>query len=239
MTSNVLVPEGIALTIEPGVTVLVQGYYGLQVAGKLVAEGSSSSVIVLTRLDGQWQGVEFVSATSEQTASRLVHVRISGAFDCIAVNGTNNVPTVAYAVLEKCDNGYMMYRYTSVPVSISHTLVVENFSGIRLRIPDGGSVAITDSTIINNHWYGIDASIVYGPSRISINHNNIYGNVNYNLRGASASTGTDQTIDATDNWWGTSSESEIEPTIFDCNDDLTVGCVTIQPFAMAPIADAP
>jgi hypothetical protein len=46
-------------------------------------------------------------------------------------------------------------------------------------------------------------------------------------------------VDATENWWGTVSEAEIQGVIYDWVDDATYGIVDFYPFAAGILADAP
>jgi CotH kinase protein/Lamin Tail Domain/Right handed beta helix region len=74
---DVVVPAGVTLTIEAGVTVYFAPGAGIDVAGRLVAEGSADKRIVLTRPIGAtttWDGLQF---NSTQQDNRLAYVDMS------------------------------------------------------------------------------------------------------------------------------------------------------------------
>ncbi len=240
MVGNVTVPEGVTLTIEPGVSVLAAGYYSLQIAGVLHAEGTITERIIFTRQNPNvlWRGIQFISGTGNQTTSTLSYATIRGADYAIDVTGGKNIPSVSHSIIE--NNGYGVYSasgYSTIPMSISYSRIAGNSTGIWLRITGGGSLSVTYNTITNNS-IGIDG--VYSFTSFQVHNNNLYGNSSYNIKGANVIPGTGEvTIDATNNWWGTSDAAEIATTIYDCNDDLEVGCVTYQPFATSPITGTP
>ena len=68
VTSNVYVPRGVTLTIDPGVLVLFSPNTGLRVAGTLVAQGTADQQITFTSLstqsgtgtEGDWASVSFL-----------------------------------------------------------------------------------------------------------------------------------------------------------------------------------
>jgi hypothetical protein len=76
VTGDVIVPAGITLTIEPGVTVYFAPGAGIDIAGRLVAEGTADKRIVLTRqgTDGTWDGLQL---SSTQEDNRLAYVDMS------------------------------------------------------------------------------------------------------------------------------------------------------------------
>jgi hypothetical protein len=78
VSGDVTVPVGITLTIQPGVTVLFASGAGIDVAGRLVAEGNASKRIVLTRqaATGRWDGLQF---NNTQQDNRLAFVDMSFA----------------------------------------------------------------------------------------------------------------------------------------------------------------
>jgi putative cofactor-binding repeat protein len=70
------------------------------------------------------------------------------------------------------------------------------------------------------------------------NYNNIYNNATtYEL--INANDNTTANLDAGNNWWGTSSEAEVQGKIFDWFDDASAGIVSYSPFSTSIITDAP
>ena len=76
VTGDVTVPAGVTLTIQPGVTVLFASGAGIDVAGRLVAEGNAAKRIVMTRqaATGTWDGLQF---NSTQQDNRVAFVDMS------------------------------------------------------------------------------------------------------------------------------------------------------------------
>src|SRR6478736_1761825 len=58
---NLLIPNGMSLTINPGVSVSFQGNYKLLVSGRLVAAGTAADSIRFTAANAAtgWQGIRF------------------------------------------------------------------------------------------------------------------------------------------------------------------------------------
>ena len=65
-------------------------------------------------------------------------------------------------------------------------------------------------------------------------NNNIQENTNYNIY-----LKTNDNINATYNWWGTTDQSTISHTIYDYYEDFNLGKVTFVPFLTAPNLQAP
>ncbi len=84
--------------------------------------------------------------------------------------------------------------------------------------------------------YAVEVYGYYGTS--TLNYNNIFGNDsiyeigNYSPAGSAA-------VDATNNWWGTATESEIQAKIYDFFDDSSRGVINYNPWSTAIRIDAP
>jgi len=87
----------------------------------------------------------------------------------------------------------------------------------------GGGTAIHNS-IRGNQGYGIRVD-----GAVKINNNEIYGNTKFDLYNEGSSE-----VDASNNWWGTSDESEIVTKIFDYFQDAKKGIVNFKPFLKEP-----
>ena len=77
ITGDLTIPAGVTLTINPGVTVYFSQGAGLDIAGRLVAQGTSTQRITLTRapgVTGTWDGLQF---NSTQQDNRLAFVDMS------------------------------------------------------------------------------------------------------------------------------------------------------------------
>lgn len=104
ISENIVVPEGITLTIEPGVTLQFEGERFLRVeGGRLLAEGTAAQPIVLTRRDsGYWGGVLFHRSRAD---NRIGHAVIEYTHEVISnprthgVSAYNSRVTIADSIL--------------------------------------------------------------------------------------------------------------------------------------------
>lgn len=109
--------------------------------------------------------------------------------------------------------------------SITNNIVENNAEG---GIIASNTTTLENNSVINNGFIGID---LFNPQpTLAITNNNIYGNSSYNIKNNS---GLD--VIATNNYWGTVIESEINEKIYDYYDDITLGEVIYDPFAMSPV----
>lgn len=97
VTGNLLVPAGMTLTIDPGTSVYFSVGAGLQVQGRLLAEGTPHRRIQLLnhpRLGGRWRGISFDGATNE---NRVVEA------DFRSVDRQPLLPTGSVLTLERVE----------------------------------------------------------------------------------------------------------------------------------------
>ena len=74
---------------------------------------------------------------------------------------------------------------------------------------------------------------VYIKGNPAFNYNDVYNNGDYEL--VCGNEFGEPDIDATNNFWGTTEESEIKKLIWDCHDDAALGCVNYIPFLIEPV----
>jgi hypothetical protein len=77
VTSSIIVPPGVTLTIEPGTTVFFDAATGITVNGRLLAEGTQYQRIRLSRVPNSgasWNGLIFQNSLND---SRLAHIDMS------------------------------------------------------------------------------------------------------------------------------------------------------------------
>ncbi len=74
VTDDLVVPNGLTLTIEPGVTVYVGAGKRITVNGRLVADGTEGELIHLTRVPdaGKWHSLQFVGSTEDNRVTYAV-----------------------------------------------------------------------------------------------------------------------------------------------------------------------
>jgi len=125
VTANILVPEGVRLTIEPGVEVRFQDNRYLRVDGELVAIGSPDAPIVFTSdrqspLQGSYQGIKFTDSSVDAQFDSSGHY-LSGS--------TIQYAEVAFAgQIEPGGEGGGIYVQNASPY-IAHNSVHDNASG--------------------------------------------------------------------------------------------------------------
>jgi len=140
------------------------------------------------------------------------------------------VGTVAYNILNNLKGVAIDFGYGL----ISHNLIYDNQD---IAIVGYGS-EIRNNTIYNNK-----IGIAGGAAIIS--HNNIFSNRQYNLflgaftEGANVYQPWQEDVDAKNNWWGSTVETEIAQSIYDYYDDFQLGKVIFSPWLLEPEPDAP
>lgn len=89
LTSDLVVPWGKRLTVEPGVTIRAAGHYVIRVNGDLIAKGTAQKPIVFTSATPQgpddWKGIEFTANRGYFSGARsaLEFCRVTNAADVI------------------------------------------------------------------------------------------------------------------------------------------------------------
>ena len=75
---NILIVKDSTLIIEPGVTVEFQGYYKLNVQGRLLAIGATADTITFTAANttNGWKGIRFDNTHSANDTSKIMYCKI-------------------------------------------------------------------------------------------------------------------------------------------------------------------
>lgn len=145
VVGNILVDEGVTLTIEPGATIKFSVGTYLRIDGTLEAEGTSSNKIIFTSNKttpsaGDWQYIKF--ADSSVDASCVVKY-------C-------EIKYAEYGIY--CDNASPTISYSTISYNSNRGIYIPN-----------GSPTISNNTISNNGYNGIDI----GNGTPSISNNTI------------------------------------------------------------------
>ncbi|MCW4018769.1 MAG: right-handed parallel beta-helix repeat-containing protein [Candidatus Bathyarchaeota archaeon] len=179
LIGNVLVNNGVTLTIEPGVTVNFDAYY-LQIRGTLKAKGSSAENIVFftdKNFDPYTtQGVIFSSTSTpwmentnmgciiEKTSCNQIVLKIDNASPKISQNIFKNTflttvisitggsATILNNTINSSGGGISV---TSGAPTISHNIITQD-SGTATGLSLGGSAYVSDN-VISHYWTGINA----------------------------------------------------------------------------------
>jgi len=154
---SVLQPD--TLIIEPGVTVLFQGRYGLIISGILIAEGEEDDSIFFHANNHQpdtWIGLEFNSMRSSY--SRLAYCSIKYAYRGIVFDGAN--PSVVNSSLTYHENAGLRLEDSRATITDCD---VSNINGSGIAILESSRPVIQGCTISRCQNNGISVSGASGP----------------------------------------------------------------------------
>ena len=140
LSGTVTVPEGMTLTIEPGVTVQADDAIPLIVEGELQAEGTSSDPILFTALnhthdDYRWGGIGINGGSATMS---YVTVDFTGAYNIVTATIFESTFRAALSAL----NGTLTLDHVTLNDSIAEYSRVD--TGVMIK---NSSVTMTDSTI--------------------------------------------------------------------------------------------
>ena len=158
------VPAGVTLTIQPGVTILFASGAGIDVAGRLVAEGTASKRIVLTRqaATGRWDGLQF---NSTQQDNRLAFVDMSyGDARGQSIGATNSRLTIDNATWSNSPETIIEAQNPSLRVTNSVFPTVSGGETIHTTAPQGTPFLILEGNTFHINTSGGDV-IDLGPAQ--------------------------------------------------------------------------
>jgi hypothetical protein len=158
------------------------------------------------------------------------------------VNIENNIISNNYAF----DNagGIFIADWVSTTATITHNTIYKNstsneFTSSALYIKVSENDSLEYNTITNN--FGKDSTVdftIYIISNPLFNFNNIMNNDSVFLLGNGNNNGSPD-LDATYNYWGTTTESIIQNGIYDWHDNVTLGFIDYGFFTTLPEISAP
>jgi parallel beta-helix repeat protein len=116
-----------------------------------------------------------------------------------------------------------------------------------LDVAEGSALTIKNNLIDSNSRYGINGGGYIDSNTITNNqvgiHNPFAGSIinNNNILGNSQNsiTAADASVNAENNWWGTTDTQTINQTIYDAKIDHDLGTITFVPFLNSPNPMAP
>ena len=131
VNENLFIPDGETLTIEPGVEVVFNGHYNLQVGGRLLAVGTEQDSIIFTANNPNegWHGIRLINIESTNDSSFFEH--------CIFEYGKANTGSGS-------DRSGGAIISNSGKIRVSHCLFQYNIQFAASRqAGGGGAIAIT------------------------------------------------------------------------------------------------
>lgn len=222
VTSNVLVPVGVTVTIEPGVVISFDPNIGFQVEGVLQAKGTASDSIIFQLQSGsnKWDGFRFSNTAVSYNQSNgsgciFDYCIFSKAEYAIWIEGAG--VAVLHSEIKNCEGGIVAYgsgiliqntrihdctflaittfypAYFSLPVIIDNCEIY-NMNGDIDFIRLTGNAQIINSSI-HDCTSSIAALSVYGGPFIKVGCNNFYNNNSNAILMVSSSYNTVEIID--------------------------------------------
>ena len=215
LTENVLVNNGVILTIEAGTTVNLNGYC-LEVNGTLVAKGNYIDQINFNDGYQSEEGIIFDPASNSWNQK-------SGTGSIIAYAMLDSVGIFCQGAEPKINSNlfYVSGKYSNPPYAI---FILGSSSN--------------PAMIIANNTFGSGytlSTIEISQGTPIITSNNFVGKSAYNIDLWYYTPD----VNATYNWWGTTDTQAINQTINDYKNNFQFGTVTFVPFLNGPSASAP
>jgi len=170
-TGNVLVSEGVTLTVEPSVEVKFESGKVLQVEGALIAKGASDNLITFTSnqpspAPGDWGYIYFTDTSTDAT------------FD---ENGNYTGGSILEHSVVEYAGGLSVDDNGSVRMNDAHPFI--NYCTIQNNSASGinawnlsGTFKLTNSTISNNTTYSRGGGIYTDSGTVIISNNTISNN---------------------------------------------------------------
>ncbi|MBI4698143.1 MAG: right-handed parallel beta-helix repeat-containing protein [Nitrospirae bacterium] len=218
ISENTTVNFGATLVLTPGIRILFSKDAGLDINGRIIAQGRKDERIVFTSVktgdDSRWDEL----LLNHADGSVFSYCDFENAAWAIHSHFTNLSISDS-----RFKNNLGGLRFRSGPVEIRRSLFAENSTGIRAYF---GNAMIKENVIVNNET-GI--FVRERGDGLIIRKNNIYSNTNYNIRSGDFNA---DDIDARENWWGTQNPAE---TFFDGRTEEGIGKVIYEPYLKEPV----
>lgn len=172
VTGNITINNGITLTINPGVFIEFQGYYSIDVKGRIVALGTETDSvkfdIIPDSIGRGWNGIIFNNTSTTNDTSKFEYCRIS--------NSKREV------------KGGVFFIYYYSKVSFSNCLFSDNLIRNSNSYEGGGVIFIDHSNIkvhkckffnngiASNHWGNRGGAIYSYYSSLVVENSIFYNN---------------------------------------------------------------
>lgn len=207
VSTNIVVGEGVTLSIEPGVTIRFEYGKAMQVNGELIARGTEDEYILFTSnqvspTPGDWVNILFTDSSVDATFDGQDHyvsgsilqwctVEYGGRNDASAVKMSDSSPFIdSCTIRDNASNGICI-NAPDDDLVITNNTISNNSLSTPYEYNEGGagifayshSVTISDNTITNNTCYfpacGGGIYIFFGSAVITDNTiaNNLSGNL--------------------------------------------------------------
>ncbi len=177
---DITVPFGSTLIIDPGVTLIFQGHFGLGVQGTLLAVGTAVDPIIFTVNDttgfsmpdttlGGWAGIQLINTPQSNDSTILAYCKLEYGKAISPTWPGNSGGAIHVANYKK--------------VRVSNCTVTHNMSG-GSSLPGGGGIALTGADAIlegnliaGNYSTGQGGGLLLNGSTTRSSHNRYVGNI--------------------------------------------------------------
>ena len=159
ITGNLVVREGVTLTIEPGVTVVFSPETFMSVNGNLIAEGTEQDSITFT--GNYWNKINIQNASG---GSSLKYVRITD-------ESSDSYESKLQLRNTTISNSHIYGVNNAIQLNDSSSVEYSKFSDIR-----GTAISSNNSTIYGNELYNIGSRNSYGTQAVTLHNNSVFRN---------------------------------------------------------------
>jgi parallel beta-helix repeat protein len=140
---NVNVNEGVNLTIQPGVILKFDGYYGLHVDGNLAAVGNETDNVTFMKNDlnssvTSWYGIRI----KQEGSAYIYGCEISDGYNGILTDHSSNVTLMNTTII---GSTYGIYFANSLNINISNVKITGSHEGIHLSY--SSNILITNTNV--------------------------------------------------------------------------------------------
>ncbi len=184
ITRSVTVQPGAQLILDPGTIVKFEGYFRLNVLGRLTARGTATDSIWITGMEiantsGDWDRIR-LEGSGKDSADTLAYCRIEYANIGAACSRVS--PVIYHNTISHCSSFGLVF--SSSDPEVRQNLLTDNYGGISC---DGGSAGIIQANTIQANT---TAGIACAESHPEIRDNFI----SYNQRGLLAKSESDPLV---------------------------------------------
>lgn len=173
VTGDISIADGETLTIEPGVEVIFQGHFGLDINGQILAIGNAEQTILFTINDntgwnnlsfniGTWKGVEMSDVSMSNDTSRFDFCILEYAKEVEIDGGAMHIDNVnklivSNSLIRFCNgeqDGGAIFLKNSNGVIYRNNYITENYGfdkGGAMYIENSDNITIENNTIFDNN----------------------------------------------------------------------------------------
>ncbi|UCE73463.1 MAG: right-handed parallel beta-helix repeat-containing protein [Methanomassiliicoccales archaeon] len=200
VVGDVIVTSGATLTIEPGVQVKFDGYYGIYIDGTLIAIGTENDRINITSnmtspVPHDWHRIQIYS----NGFADIEYCDISNAYYGIYFNSSSNNVIANNNILK---NTHSIYLHSSSNNTIMNNNIASNNWGVYLWHS-------SNNTIMNNSISNNNRGIFFSDSNpnSTVTNNSILGNAGFGIY-------SEENAIAQFNYWGATDLTKIERMVY-------------------------